>query len=962
MDTGNLIPEIPIRDLTLTLSNYSKSFTTYNLKELERSKNKEFSRKRYYIFTKDNKNKIFITCTKNKKVYRNTEKFYNEFPLISSKPLFLLSHNEYYLIGQEFFEGKSLKGLLDKNLISKRKYLNLILNLKSKLDYTLKNSSFTFLKRELEEFIEFTLNNSYFTDFEKFILNNYVFVILKNQLSLISPKTRITSGDISPENILIDKNNRICIIDCEFLKRTHFYKEDWIRLSIFGKGLKHNELFESFITKEEKKFYYLYFYINQTNLNRLTLDDHKYINTLKFDFLNILQYSCSINSNLQEIKLFSSSLNTLCNYRNLYSEKQNQLDTIIKRTKSLNETNKKLLKRIDELENILNIRDDKINRLINSFSWKSTSFLRFLRRNIFDKLSSPVSSSSLTKDRYNIWINKYDTLNFNKYVKLRKINKSLSYRPFLSVVMPVYNPKKKFLTDAIDSLLGQIYTHWELCIVDDFSTEGYVRNILEYYSKKYQNIKVLFNQKNLHISKTTNKAIKMSSGSYIVFFDHDDLLRPHSLLRLAQEISLNKSLKLLYTDEDKIDNNLIRSQPYFKPDWNPDLLLSQNYISHLLCVKKELVENVGSLRVGFEGSQDWDLALRLSEKIDANEVFHIPEILYHWRIHSRSVSHNVKNKDYAISSAIKAVKQYIVRNNINGNIDLIANQYIQLNRIIGKRSTNFVSIIIPTKDNFELLKLCIDSLLKKTHSFNYEILLVNNQSSCINTLEYLREIQQLRNIRVLHYNKTFNYSAINNYASKYAIGNILLFLNDDTEALSENWIEEIVVQTIRNDIGAVGVKLLYPSGSIQHAGVILGLGGIAGEALKGFPYSHPGQMQRANLIQNISAVTGAFLAIEKNKFNQVNGFDEEDLKISFNDVDLCLKLLKSGYRNLYTPKVVFRHHESASRMPDHTPSRIDSFKKEIKFMKKKWGEYINNDPNYNKNLSLDCKFQFDAKL
>ena len=574
-------------------------------------------------------------------------------------------------------------------------------------------------------------------------------------------------------------------------------------------------------------------------------------------------------------------------------------------------------------------QSDKILRMQKSFSWKITSPLRFLRRKLLDPREKSVYSNPKSKNEgksYQDWIQKYDTITDDRINSFRKEFEDLKEKPLFSIIMPVYDPPKKFFEEALQSVISQVYTNWELCIADDRSTQPYVHEIIKKYSKKFPKIKVHINEKHAHISETSNNALKLAKGEYVVLMDHDDLLRPHALLRLAQSLDKTKNLKIIYTDEDKINDEGIRSYPYFKPDWNPDLLLAQNYFCHLFCAKRSLVNKVDGFRKGFEGSQDWDLVLRLVEHLDENQIHHIPEILYHWRIHSGSVAANIDNKNYAVRSAKKAVEEHLRRLEIKAKVFVTQNQFIRVKRFEPNQVTQKASIIIPTKDNFNLLKKCIDSIIEKTPPDLFELIIVDNQTSDLKTLNYFTQMEVLKNVSVLTFDEEFNFSAINNFAARNAENEILIFLNDDTQIISDFWLEELISQASRREIGAVGAKLFYPNGNIQHAGIILGYCKVAGEIMKGFAGNHPGQMQRANLVHNVSAVTAACLAIEKKKFYEVGGFNSENLKVAFNDVDICLKLLKSGYKNLFTPETKLFHYESKSRGKEDTLLKL---KKEV---------------------------------
>ena len=664
----------------------------------------------------------------------------------------------------------------------------------------------------------------------------------------------------------------------------------------------------------------------------------------------------------QEKGIINQLQSQLNQEKDAYSLLQNSLEDETKAKLEIEQNleSEKKSRLILETESIK--QSDKILRMQKSFSWKITSPLRFLRRKLLDPREKSVYSNPKSKNEgksYQDWIQKYDTITHDRINSFRKEFEDLKEKPLFSIIMPVYDPPKKFFEEALQSVINQVYTNWELCIADDRSTQPYVHEIIKKYSKKFPKIKVHINEKHAHISETSNNALKIAEGEFVVLMDHDDLLRPHSLLRLAQSLDKRKHLKIIYSDEDKINDEGIRSCPYFKPDWNPDLLLAQNYFCHLFCAERSLVNKVDGFRKGFEGSQDWDLALRLIEHLDGKGIYHIPEILYHWRIHSGSVAADIDNKNYAVRSAKKAVEEHLGRLEIKAKVFVTQNQFLRVKRFETNQLAQKASIIIPTKNNFDILKKCIDSIREKTRPDLFELIVVDNQTTDSEALYYYRELEKRKNVELLKYQLDFNYSAINNFAAKQAKGDVLIFLNDDTEIKTEDWLEELIAQAIRKDIGAVGSKLLYPDGTIQHTGIILGYCTIAGEMLKGLHGDHPGQMQRANLIQNVSAVTGACLAVEKSKFQSIGGFDQHNLKIAFNDVDLCLRLMEEGLNNLFTPEVILYHHESKSRGKEDTPEKIKRFTKEINFMLNKWGELLQFDPAYNRNLSLNWQEQFE---
>jgi GT2 family glycosyltransferase len=613
------------------------------------------------------------------------------------------------------------------------------------------------------------------------------------------------------------------------------------------------------------------------------------------------------------------------------------------------EKNSRLLIETESLK-----QKDKILRMQKSVSWKITTPLRFLRRKFLDpriKLVDTNPKSESEGNSYQDWIKKYDTITDDRITSFRKEFEDLKEKPLFSIIMPVYDPPKQFFEEALQSVITQVYTNWELCISDDRSTHPYIHEIIEEYSKKFPKIKVNINEKHAHISETSNNALKLAKGEYVILMDHDDLLRPHSLLRFAEAISNNKKLKLIYSDEDKIDLKGLRYNPYFKPDWNPDLLLAQNYICHLTCIRKNLVNRIGNFKQGFEGSQDWDLFLRTTETLNDSEILHIPEILYHWRATDSSTATKLSNKNYALESAMKALKEHHNRMKTCGSPEIMQNGYFKTNYCLQKKLK--CSIIIPTRNGGTVLERCLTSIYKISNFKEFEILLIDNGSNCSKTLSLLSNFNdKYQNFRIINDDSSFNYSALNNKAVKYSKNDILIFLNDDTEILTPNWLDHLMNNAARPRIGAVGAKLLYPNGTIQHAGVILGIGGVAGHAFRSMQKDTPVQMNRANISQNLSAITGACLAVEKSKFESVMGFDEKYLKVAFNDIDLCLKLLTKGYKNLYLPEVVLKHYESYTRGYEDTDSKKKRFHNEVMVMKKRWNSLISKDPNYNPNLSL----------
>lgn len=653
-----------------------------------------------------------------------------------------------------------------------------------------------------------------------------------------------------------------------------------------------------------------------------------------------------------------SEFNTEMNEKNIKLAENNA--QIANENKKLAECNDQILNNSLRVQNELEGKIDKVLRIEKSLSWKITAPLRFLRRITLDKrFKKKLSSKERTvlfdkKEDYNRWILLYDNIDEQRLDLFNKQASAVGADILFSIVMPVHNAPIQFLRRAIESVLKQAYKNWELCISDDHSSDQKVISTLKEFRDLDSRIKINFRKKNGHISACSNSALKNCIGEYIVLLDHDDELRPHSLLRIAETLKKNSKIQFVYSDEDKIDEVNNRFQPYFKPDWNPDLLLSQNYICHLACIKKDLIEDAGGFRVGYEGSQDWDLFLRVTEKLKPDKISHIPEILYHWRSYAASTASSLKNKEYAIGAAQKSLNDYLVRNKIKGKISKLNERanYWKIKYDIPQKTPQ-VSIIIPTKDKKEILKVCVDSILSKTNYSNYEILIVDNDTTDPESMIYLENLDKKNVIEVIKNSGKFNYSRLNNNAAKHAKGEVLLLLNNDIEVVSEDWLEIMVSHAIRPGIGCVGAKLLYPNSTIQHAGVVLGIGGVAGHPYKGFPADSTGQFSRLLATQNFEAVTGACLAVKKSIFEEVGGLNEKDLKVAFNDVDFCLRVRELGYNNILDPSVVLFHHESYSRGVDTEGIKKVRFEEEVKYMYRKWGKKLQNDSFYSPNLSLE---------
>jgi GT2 family glycosyltransferase/glycosyltransferase involved in cell wall biosynthesis len=567
------------------------------------------------------------------------------------------------------------------------------------------------------------------------------------------------------------------------------------------------------------------------------------------------------------------------------------------------------------------------------------------------------SPDSLRRD-YRAWVQRYDTLKLADAINARARIEALdlTQRPLISIIMPVYNAPERWLIRAIESVREQYYPNWELCIADDASPAPHVARILADYAKRDARIKTVRRATNGHISAASNSALGLATGEFVALLDHDDELRPHALAEVVFALEANPPLEFLYSDEDKIDEAGIRSDPYFKPDWNPDLLLGQNYTCHFSVFRRDRITAIGGFREGFEGSQDWDLTLRATADLAPNKVRHIARVLYHWRAIPGSTAMTPEGKDdYPLEAARRALTDYIATHQVPANLVEVEGRHWRLQYRLPE-SLPRVSIIIPTHNGFEMLRTCLDSLRSITDYPNLEIIIVNHQSDDPTILKYFT-VLQTEGVRVIDYEGVFNFSAINNFAAQHAQGTLLAFLNNDLEIIHADWLREMVGQALRPEIGAVGAMLYFPNDTIQHAGVILGIGGlngtpsIAGHAFKDLPRGSEGQFNRLRLVQNYAAVTAACMVVRREIFEAVGGYDAKSLPVAFNDVDLCLRIRAAGYRNLWTPYAELYHHESASRGVEDSPDKIERFGREVKIMRDRWAHVLDHDPAYNPNLT-----------
>ena len=553
---------------------------------------------------------------------------------------------------------------------------------------------------------------------------------------------------------------------------------------------------------------------------------------------------------------------------------------------------------------------------------------------------------------YKRWTELYDTLTDpDREGILARIGK-LKYRPLVSVVMPVYNVKEEWLRRAIESVRRQLYPYWELCIADDNSTQPHLRRVLEEYAAKDSRIKVAYRKVNGHISAASNTALELATGEFLALLDNDDELREHALYMVGEEINAHPQTDLIYSDEDKWDELEGRNSPHFKPNWTPDLFYSYNFISHLGVYRTAIVKKIGGFRVGYEGSQDYDLALRFIEQVPHDHIRHIPHVLYHWRAVKGSVALEPSGKEYAHEAARKALRSHFERTGIDATISA-GHGYHHRVKYSLPNPLPLVSLIVGTRDKEELLRQVIEGVLEQTDYQPVEIIIVDNQSTDPATQTYLSQLKRDPRIKVLQYDAPFNFSAMNNLGVRAAKGEVVGLLNNDLRVINGEWLKEMVSHALRPEIGAVGAKLLFSDDTVQHGGVILGVGGVAGHAHKYLQRESSGYINRAQVIQNFSAVTGACLVMRRKLYEEVGGLDEQNLAVAFNDVDFCIRIRESGYRILWTPYAELYHLESISRGSDASPENAPRFQDEVHYMKRVWQEVLYNDPCYNPNLTLE---------
>lgn len=532
-------------------------------------------------------------------------------------------------------------------------------------------------------------------------------------------------------------------------------------------------------------------------------------------------------------------------------------------------------------------------------------------------------------------------------------NHNFKINPKISILVPMYNTPYKFFKELVECLINQTYTNWELCLADGSPNQD---KTLEEIYKSDERIKYKFLGENKGIAGNTNECIKIATGDFIALFDHDDLLPVFSLYEVVKCINENPEVEFIYTDEDKITTlDKPRFNPHFKPDFSLDFLRANNYICHFSVFKKELMDKLEGERSKYDGAQDFDIILRVSENVkDLKNIIHIPKVLYHWRVHPNSTAQaDTQAKPYAFEAGIPAIQDHLERVGLKGTVEHGAS--LGTYRIRYQFEGNpKVSIIIPNKDEKATLKTCIDSILDKTTYKNYEIVVVENNSETEEIFEYYKKLEENERIKVIKYQESgFNYSKIINLGVKNSDGEFIVQLNNDTEIETEDWLEDMLGFASREDVGAVGCKLIYPDNTIQHAGIVIGVDRVATHLFRGLSRHLHGYFARESTIQDFSAVTAACMMAKRSIYEEV-GFMDEEMPVAFNDLDFCLKIRQTGRLIVYDPFVNIIHYESKTRGYEDTPEKIERFEREIEKFQNKWKEiYEKGDPYYNKNFSLN---------
>jgi GT2 family glycosyltransferase len=615
----------------------------------------------------------------------------------------------------------------------------------------------------------------------------------------------------------------------------------------------------------------------------------------------------------------------------------------------LNSRSWRMLQRVHNLRHRIIPLGSQRERLMQVF-FRAFSVLRnqglkaFLDRSIWKiRSGEPIALSPALVEQqkvdYQEWVTQNE-LSDDELEQQRETAKTCEHRPLISFITPVYNPPPQILRKTIQSVLDQTYDHWELCLADGASNDPEVKQVLDEFVSSDERVQVRYLDENHGISGNTNEALEMARGEYVALLDHDDFVEPNLLFEVVQRLNVKPEADFIYFDEDKVsEDGEVRSEPFFKPDWSPEMLISANYLTHPV-IRRSLVLEAGRFDPEMDGTQDWDLAFRCTERTD--HIEHIPKVLYHWRQISGSTAALFDAKSYVFDRQIKCIQNHLERQGIKGvQVSFPSPGFI---RAVWPPAGGKVSIIIPTKDKVDYLRMCVDTIIKYTAYLNFEILLVDNKSEDPETFAYYYSLSKDERVRVIDYPDEFNYSAANNLGASHATGDYLLFLNNDIEVLDPGWLGELVRWVERPEIGVVGTKLVYPDGTVQHAGVVLGMEGHASHVFWGAVDKQSGPFGSVDWYRNYMAVTGACMMIRREVFEEVGGFDE-DYILAFSDVEICIRLIDKGYRVLYTPYARLRHYEGMSRGNHIPPKDIFVGTEQLKWIVEE------GDPYFNPNLS-----------
>jgi len=650
-----------------------------------------------------------------------------------------------------------------------------------------------------------------------------------------------------------------------------------------------------------------------------------------------------------------------------------KLEENLSELKSLREINSNNATKIQSLENTLglmqNSRSWRWTRAIRSLGYMARRVRQLTRQQggfkqaltksvkvLFQRgpqgLAAAVQRASDQSLSYADWIAQNEPASAN-YAGFKASAMTWASQPLVSIIMPTYNSPLNFLAQAIESVKAQVYPNWQLCIADDASSDKRVQAFLEEASAKDSRISVVLRPQNGHISESSNSALAIAKGEWVALLDHDDLLHPLALYELVKCLQQRPDANIVFSDEDKVDEQGARFGPYFKTEYNPEFMWAQNMISHLGCYRKSKLDEAGGFRKGFEGSQDYDLALRVIQRSSASQIVHIPKVLYHWRAILGSTALAPSEKPYAEIASRAALKEHMSAIQVPAWVGA-SPEVANMNRVRPEliEPAPLISILISTTDEIDSLKRCIDSIQTKSSYTSYEILVVDNSSEKAESFDYFARLK-VAGVKVLKYAEPFNFSAIYNFAAQHVAGEYLCLMNNSIEIQTSDWLEEMLSFAQLPQAGAVGARL-WNQGSkgLRHCGFITGLGGVAGLAYDGIPRTEKGYFGRPVLHHRCSAVSSACLMIKKSTYFAVKGMDE-GLAVAFNDVDFCLRLGQAGFHCVYTPHAEMTHHESASKVDDLSDANRERFMREEAFMKSRWGQQLLADPFYSPNLSLD---------